>query len=245
MSRNFELLTEMEREMSGREPVLPNKAADSIYRPAESTPRDLSSVDQQVRQLVQRVFLSMNGSAPRQVVFFGADGAGDSSHICAAVGRGLSSGGSKSVCVVDANLRSHRLSSMLEADAVARLVRKPATTREMCIEVGSNLWLAKLADLTGKTGDLPSVEAIRGYFHTLRNQFDYVLIDSPDVNAAGDALVLSSVADGSILVIEAHHTRRMNARTAKEKCDSAGIKLLGTVLDNRTFPIPERLYRLF
>jgi hypothetical protein len=245
MSRNFELLTEMEREWSAQEPLPSTLTAATPYRPDDSLRGILSGGDQQMRLLVQRVFLSMNGSAARQVVFFGVDGASNSSRVCAAAGRMLSYATSKRVCLVEGNVRSSRLYSTLGIEGVPRLMRRDGAGGEMCLEVGANLWLAKLAGLSGKQGEFPSIEEMRRFFRALEEQFDYVLIDAPDANATDDALVLSSIADGSILVVEAHHTRKLNARIAKEKCDAAGVTLLGTVLDNRTFPIPERLYRLF
>jgi Mrp family chromosome partitioning ATPase len=46
-----------------------------------------------------------------------------------------------------------------------------------------------------------------------------------------------------VVVVGAHSTRRETARKAKESLDAAHVHLLGTVLNNRTFPIPEALYR--
>jgi Mrp family chromosome partitioning ATPase len=70
-----------------------------------------------------------------------------------------------------------------------------------------------------------------------------MLIDAPGTSVCGDAQLLSLVADAAILVIEANSTRRLTARKAKESLDAAGVRLLGTVLNNRSFPIPEKLYR--
>jgi Mrp family chromosome partitioning ATPase len=50
------------------------------------------------------------------------------------------------------------------------------------------------------------------------------------------------LADGVVLVIEAHATRREAARKAKETIEASNIKLLGAVFNKRTFPIPEALY---
>jgi Mrp family chromosome partitioning ATPase len=43
--------------------------------------------------------------------------------------------------------------------------------------------------------------------------------------------------------VQANSTRRETARKAKESLESAKVKLLGAVLNKRTFPIPEALYR--
>jgi Mrp family chromosome partitioning ATPase len=69
-----------------------------------------------------------------------------------------------------------------------------------------------------------------------------VLIDAPGTIVCGDAAILGQVADAAVLVIEANSTRRLSARKAKEALDAAGVRLLGTVLHNRSFPIPETLY---
>jgi Mrp family chromosome partitioning ATPase len=43
--------------------------------------------------------------------------------------------------------------------------------------------------------------------------------------------------------VEANHSRRDTVRHAKEQLEGAQVRLLGAVLDQRTFPIPEKLYR--
>jgi len=55
--------------------------------------------------------------------------------------------------------------------------------------------------------------------------------------------VLGQGTDGVVLVLEANVTRRVAALSAKESLEAAGVRLLGTVLNNRTFPIPDKLYR--
>lgn len=241
MSRNFELSIEMKRKPSARAGAA---SADCQLPPARFADAIVSPCEQPMRELVQRVFLSLNGSAPRLVVFFGVDGASDSSRVCIAAARILASTAAKRVCLVDANTRSPRLSAAFGVERATRPAGQGGGAREMCLEVGRGLWLATLADPGGMQEELPSREQTHRLFRALAEQFDFLLIDAPDTKAGGEALELAAIADGSILVVQANLTRRLSARTAKDKCDAAGVKLLGTVLDNRTFPIPERLYRI-
>jgi Mrp family chromosome partitioning ATPase len=76
----------------------------------------------------------------------------------------------------------------------------------------------------------------------LRQEFRYVLMDSPPVNVYSDAVPLGQAADGVILVISANSTRREEACKAKVCLESAGAPLLGVVLNNRTYPIPQVIY---
>jgi Mrp family chromosome partitioning ATPase len=56
-------------------------------------------------------------------------------------------------------------------------------------------------------------------------------------------MLLSRWTDGVVLVLEANATRRDAARRVKEILDAAKVSVLGVVLNNRTFPIPDVLYR--
>ena len=92
-------------------------------------------------------------------------------------------------------------------------------------------------------GTLQSVEDLKDLFAQLSGEFGYLLIDAPGVNVCGDATILGQAADAVVLVIEADVTRRQSARKAKETLESAGVQILGTVLRNRSFPIPDALFR--
>src|SRR5258708_26835679 len=54
---------------------------------------------------------------------------------------------------------------------------------------------------------------------------------------------MGQLADGVILVLSAQRTRRVTARNVKEGLERAEARILGTVLSDRDFPIPERIYR--
>jgi Mrp family chromosome partitioning ATPase len=94
-----------------------------------------------------------------------------------------------------------------------------------------------------KPGFYASTERYRERFADLREAFDYILISAPPLNHETEATLVGQLADGIVLIVEANHTRRETVRRAKEQLESAKVKLLGAVLDQRTFPIPEKLYR--
>ena len=77
----------------------------------------------------------------------------------------------------------------------------------------------------------------------LRNEFEFVVIQGPSVGTSSEAALLGQLTDGIILVLDARSTRRAAALKAKEILDAAQCRMLGTVLVQRMFPIPERIYR--
>jgi len=242
MSRNFELMTQIESEFGATHDRIRAAANRAVVKAV--LPKDVGDIGgEAMLRLVQVMFLSTNGSAPRQVVFCGVDSEGGSSSVCANVGKTLAASNSGSVCLVDANLRSQRLSALFGVDKTVGFLRKSASTREQCAEIGDNLWLAGHDFLADDRGALPSVVRIKQLLAELRGAFDFVLIDAPGSGVSVDAATLGQVADGTVLVIEANATRRIAARKAKEALEAASVRLLGTVLHNRSFPIPKGLYQ--
>ena len=75
----------------------------------------------------------------------------------------------------------------------------------------------------------------------LRTLFKYVVIHSP-IYSDRAAAPPSFGADGLVLVVEANSTRRKTVRELTEGVRMTGTPVLGIVLNNRTFPIPDAIY---
>lgn len=237
MSRNFELLSQLETEVpfdsTGIKDTLSwDKPVDRVRQ---------NAISQEFVTLAQTVFLSGNENAPHQVVICGVDRDSGSSEICIRLGRTLAKSSAHSVCLIDANLQSARLERLLVTD---RLIPLPEMDKDLCREIEPNLWLAELGELRAqKDAGLPTTQQMAKRLTALRARFDFILMDAPGANVRGDASVLGKLADGAILVIEANSTRKAAALKAKQSLEGTNVRILGSVLNNRTFPIPERLYR--
>ncbi len=229
MSRNFELLQAVERLQDFFAPVA--KPSDTEHAPAITKRSFAETVgaDAELLKLVQHVFLAgTNGDARKRVLFCGVEEGSESSHVCAQAARILAEQVSAGVCVVDAGVCAPPTDSSLQ--------KVPQQPRP-------NLSFVSAKSFGASGDEAASAEAVRSKISSLRNDFDYVLIDAPPLTSRGEAILLGKQVDGIILVIEAHRTRRAAARRAKEALDAANVRLLGTVLNNRTFPVPEKLYR--
>jgi Mrp family chromosome partitioning ATPase len=105
-----------------------------------------------------------------------------------------------------------------------------------------NLWLLSSGSLAADSTALLNSELMKTRIAELRQEFDYVLIDSPPLNTYSDGIVLGQLSDGVVMVLEANSTRREAALRVAEGLRARQIKVLGAVLNKRTFPIPESLY---
>jgi protein-tyrosine kinase len=200
----------------------------------------------QIANLVQRVFMFPNPCPPRVIVLASVDKGAGSGEICFAAGQFLASHLSGSVCVVDANLNGGTLQRLMDSnkapgftDAITSL--RPI--RDFAVRVGhQNLWGIPRGTRLKAPG-LFAADLLCSRLMELRKMFDYILIDAAPVDYSGDSVVLGQIADGLILVVEANSTRRETARRAKDILEGAKVKLLGAILNNRTFPIPPVIYR--
>jgi capsular exopolysaccharide synthesis family protein len=246
MSRNFELLQQAERDrelfvVSGTRPAPTNGKRGHV---------DLEAFTREERiKLVQRVFLLPGADAPRVVVFCGVEAGDGASWICAHVGETLASQVNGAVCVVDANLRNpsiHRYFRTENLSGLTDAIARSRPARDLARQMpGGRLWILASGSRSFDPGAVLTSKRFRSYLNELRAEFDFVVIDAPAVNLYADAVLLGKLADGTVLVVQANSTRREAARKAKESLESAKVKLIGVVLNKRTFPIPEALYRRF
>jgi Mrp family chromosome partitioning ATPase len=65
----------------------------------------------------------------------------------------------------------------------------------------------------------------------LQGEADIVVLDSPPLQAATDAAIVSSIVDGTILVINTARTRRADVRHGREALAKVNARVLGVVLN--------------
>jgi Mrp family chromosome partitioning ATPase len=101
---------------------------------------------------------------------------------------------------------------------------------------------------------LPNGRHIRGAEHLTTEQLDplltqlgeryrFVVIDGDAVYSAADTLVISTLADGVIMVLRAEDTRWEVAQAAIQRLTQAGANLVGSVLNRRKYYMPRWLYK--
>lgn len=241
MSRNFELLKQLESDVDVS--ALPRSVPDNLSVKQVSSKEVGDLFGEEIVLLVQTVFLATNRRTARKVVFCGVDAENGSSSVCASAGRALTALSEKSVCLVDANVRLPRLSAALGINTAIPFPSHSISMREQCAHVNGNLWLAGTDLLTDDFGCLLSLPELKHRFAQLEACFDYLIVDAPGVGVSREAALLGELTGAVILVIEADSTRRQTARRAKESLEAAGVRLLGTVLRNRSFPIPQNLLK--
>jgi Mrp family chromosome partitioning ATPase len=259
MSRNFELMQNLGKERDMLEASTESDVSTTMEEPSvkvvppvplEMQPLQLKMEDGQrdeIYKLVQRVFLVPGAARSRLVVVSAMESGNGCSWLCARMGEVLASQVSGTVCVVDANLRApglHREFGVSNHYGLTDALRVPDPIRRFVTSLSRpNLWLLSCGAEVEGMQTMVGSERMRALLPELQREFDYVLVDAPPMDAGDDGVMLGRSSDGIVLVLRAHSSRRESARKAVRDLEVANVRVLGAVLNHRTFPVPEKIYR--
>jgi Mrp family chromosome partitioning ATPase len=217
--------------------------------PQKSQPLQFAMESSQLAELakvVQRVFLLPQGNPPRTVVFTSSEAGDGCSWICARVGEILASQVAGSVCLVDANLQSptlHEQFSVPNHHGLSDALRASNSIRGYVSQLSRrNLALLSCGSAAKESHGLVASDRMRMRLNELREEFEYILVDCSSMSASNEAIAVGSGADGVVLVLKANSTSKDRARSAVQDLNNAKVKVLGAVLNQRTFPIPDSIY---
>lgn len=256
MSKNFELMqqADMQRQVqtpgpaSGEPRLIPMQGNSNGNGREKRNGLDLDQfAREESLKLVQRVFLLQSVSAPKVVMFAGVDPGNGCSRICAQTAAVLSANVEGSVCVVEANLRTPSLPEYFGVTnhrGLTDALLQEGPVRSFAKQLRpDNLWLLSCGALAPDSPNLLRTEKLKARLSELREQFGHILVDVPALNQYADASAVSKLCDGVIMVVEANSTRREAARKMHESLRMTNTPILGVVLNKRTFPVPEALYK--
>jgi Mrp family chromosome partitioning ATPase len=196
---------------------------------------------------VQRIFFQQSQTPPRLVVIAGIDRGDGSSRVAASIAEALAANATRGVCMVEANFRApaflgtpkptsaHGLTTALREEGPIWSFVKPTGNERV--------WLLATGPLDADSPNLFNSVGMRSRCSELRAEFDFVIVDAPPLGRYADAIALAQLSDGIILILEAEETRREAAIAVVDDLRSSHIAILGAVLNQRTYPIPEPIYR--
>lgn len=195
----------------------------------------LSSVVEAYRMLRTSVLLSAAGNPPKTILFTsGQPGEGKTT---TAINTAISlSQLGASVLLIDADLRRptvHRVFKMGQSQGLSTYLSRQVEIDPLI----NKLWVPNLSVLPcgpipPNPAELISSERMRLLLKELGQKYDHILIDSPPLINVTDPVILSTMVDGVILVVQAGRSTRDIVRRARQELGSVGAKIFGVVLNN-------------
>jgi capsular exopolysaccharide synthesis family protein len=94
-----------------------------------------------------------------------------------------------------------------------------------------NLDLITCGTIPPNPSELLATEKMKGFVGELKERYQRILFDTPPIIAVTDAVVLSMLLDGVVLVASAGQTSQQGLARAKSLLDNVDAKVLGVVLN--------------
>lgn len=95
----------------------------------------------------------------------------------------------------------------------------------------ANLFFLSSGSMPPNPADLLGSRKMRDTLALFQEQYDYILIDAPPVLPVSDAMLLSTMVEGVVLVVSAQSSPKQLVREACSRLHYARAKILGTMLN--------------
>lgn len=195
--------------------------------------------------LADQMFIFMKVQKLKTILFVSADPDPDNSTISVNLGYALAGIGAN-VLVVDANITRpvvHKLLSLGEMPGLADVLKNDSLKIEDTVYTkDTNFNVLPVGTVLQDTTGLLDEKHMKPIIKHCRNKYDAVLIDCTLINKMSDIAVLSSTADGVVIIANEGRDHLHATRTTIAMLNKYNANVIGGILNNRTFPIPEWIY---
>ena len=192
------------------------------------------------RQLRTSLLLSSAGGAPKILLVTSSQPGEGKTTTVVNTAMILAQTGAK-VVVIDADMRRPRVHSIFNLDnktGLSSILSSQMSEAEMLALVqhheGSGLHVITAGRIPPNPAELLGSDQVRRLITALQSNFTHIVIDSPPVASFTDGVLLSSVADGVLLVVHGGSASRHIVRRSKQLLTDVGAKIFGVVLNNVT-----------
>lgn len=148
------------------------------------------------------------------------------------LGKSLAKNGD-SVILIDCDLRNPSVQKYVEINE-NRGLTNVLVNNEPCEEVmiqedGLNILLS--GPIPPNPAELLGSRKMEEFIERVKQQYEYVLLDTPPAGMLTDGVILSSIADGTILVIAEGETEKGDLARTIENIKNVGGNIIGVVMN--------------
>ena len=152
----------------------------------------------------------------------------------------------KKVLLIDGDLRNPTVNKLFGTKNAQGLMdillgRKKI---EECIKktTQENLYVLTGGTIPPNPAEVLSSKKMSQFIESIKDDYDYIFIDTPPVGIVSDASIISSYSDGVIFVVGSNEVDKNLAKLAKERLDSVNANILGVILNKFKADINNEYY---
>lgn len=197
-----------------------------------------SSLAEAYRQLRTSILLSTAGHAPKSLLITSSLPSEGKTTTAINTAISLAQTGAK-VLIIDADMRRPRLHSIFNisnAEGLSTLLSSELADDNVESAVGydqeARLHLLPSGPVPPNPAELIGSEQMSDLLKKLQNKFTHVVVDSPPIASFTDGVLIASMVDGVILVVNSGKSSRQVVRRSRQLLMDIGAKIFGVVLNN-------------
>lgn len=217
--------------------ILPKIPGDKLQELLDDPRSNLSEAFRTLRTSLQ--FTGING-APRSLMVTSTEPGEGKSTISRKLAEEFGALG-LNVLLIDADMRKpvqHRHAGIPNSLGLSNLLTNTVPESQAGEEVEimrntpwANVWLVTAGTLPPNPANLLASQKMGMFIEACCNRFDIVIIDSPPVIGLADALLLSRLAEATVLTVASQQVARKGVQNALKKLRAAAGHVVGTVLN--------------
>jgi capsular exopolysaccharide synthesis family protein len=194
-----------------------------------------SSVVESYRMLRTSLMLSNAGAPPKTILITSSQPGEGKTTTAVNTAISLSQLGA-SVLLIDADLRRpavHKAFKIPHTHGISNYLSSHTPIDDLIVKLPiPNLYALPCGPIPPNPAELISSDRMKELLLALGQRFDHILIDSPPMLSVTDPIILSTMVDGLLLVVQAGRSTRELARRARSELARAGARVFGVVLNN-------------
>lgn len=140
----------------------------------------------------------------------------------------------KKVIIIDCDLRKpsiHKKFGLSNSEGLSDVLMGNKNIAEVGQRYSSNLTVLTSGKIPPNPSEMLGSKAMKALIEALKKVFDYVILDTPPVQAVTDAQILSTRADGTLLVVMSERTKRDSVVNSINLLKKVNANIIGTVLN--------------
>lgn len=142
--------------------------------------------------------------------------------------------GENKVLLVDCDMRKpslHKNFKISNVYGLSDLLLHRESMDTVCFSYNKNLSLVTSGKIPPNPSEMLASKVMSSFLEEMKNHYDYIILDTPPLQAVTDAQILSTKVDGTILVVKAEKTKKESVMNSINLIKKVNGNLIGTVLN--------------
>lgn len=141
--------------------------------------------------------------------------------------------GESRVLLVDCDMRKpsmHKNFRVTNTYGIADILLQRKKVMDVAHMYNKNLSIITAGKVPPNPAEMLGSKAMSAFLEEMKEHFDYIILDTPPVQAVADAQILSTKVDGTIIVVRAGVTKKEDVYDTVNTLKKVNANIIGTVL---------------